>query len=126
MKKLAFAIITTICFSCGDSFVPYTLHIDNRTEDTIKIVFLDGSPYKMINPDTLYFPPKQKKLLYAAEGRLMKDGCYTGINENEVEIHTSSERKLRKNIWDVENWECKGARKEGWHLVFVIAENDLE
>ena len=120
-------VLTALCFGCGDRDVPYTLHIDNQTGDTIKIVFLEGSPYKMINPDSLYFSPKQKRLLYGAEGNPIRNGCdYTGINENEVEIHTSSGRKLQKDIWNVQNWKCEGARKSGWHLTFVITENDLE
>ena len=69
----------------------------------------------------------QKKVLHEAEGRMMKNGCgYTGIKENEVNISTTSGRELRKDIWNIDNWECRGAQKDGWNLTFIVTEEDLE
>ena len=128
MKKIIIVLIVLLIkfSSCGDVFVHYSLNVDNQTRDTIKIVFLDNSPYKMVNPDSLYFPPKHKKLLYGASGRVIEDGCYTGIKEKEIKVYTSSGRELRKDIWNVNNWECRGAKMEGWNMTFVITEYDLE
>ena len=126
MKKIIFIIILVVtCFSCGDTL--YTMYIDNQTSDSIQIVFLGKSPYIMITPDSLYFPPMQKRLLYGASGRASKDGCgYTGIKEEEIKISTFSGKKLRKEIWNVKNWDCNGSFKQGWEMNFVITENDLE
>jgi len=128
MKKAALLLITTICLNCGDVYVMYTMYIDNQTkDDTIKIVFLDKSPYTMIMPDYLFFPPMYKKLLYGAEGREIKNSCgYTGIKEEEVEVYSCSGKKIRKDIWNIDNWKCSGSKSEGWTLTFVITENDLE
>ena len=124
MKKIISITIAIVCFSC-DKYVPYTMYIDNQTNDTIQIVFLDKSPYKMLNADSLFFPPLQKKLFYNVEGDPMKEGCYTGIKEDEVKIVSVLGKSLRKDIWNVKNWICSGNFKDGWKMIFVITENDL-
>ena len=128
MKQITIVLIVLLVgFSnCGDIFVPYYLNIDNQTNDTIKIVFLGKSPYLTINPDSLIFSPKRKKILYGAEGRVIKDGCYTGIKKDEIMVYISSGKELQKDIWNINNWECSGIRKKGWELNFVITEDDLE
>jgi hypothetical protein len=103
------------------------LLIDNRTGETIKIEFNEKSPYRIINADYLFFSPNSKKMLYGAVGPASKDGCsYTGIKEGQVVIYTLSGRKLKKNIWDITNWDCVGSFNKGWEQTFVITENDLE
>ena len=130
MKKIAFIIFTAIAiiyFSCGDVWVRYAMYIDNQSSDTIKIVFHDESPYTIIRPDYLFFPPLQKKLLWGTSEHPIKDGCdYTGINEDEVTIYSTSEREIKKAIWEVSNWDCQGSFKDGWILTFVIEEEDLK
>jgi hypothetical protein len=96
MKRIVFIIIVIACFACGDRYVNYTMYIDNRTSDTIKIVFFNNSPYAMITADSLFFPPLRKKLLYGAEGEPLKDGCYTGIKEEDVKIYSISGKKYEK------------------------------
>ena len=126
MKKIIIIITVIVFYGCGDVFVPYTLNIDNASRDTIKIVFFEKSPYAKINPDFLLFFPKQKKLLYGAEGHPVENGCdYTGILEEECKVYTSSGKTLRKEIWNVNNWGCKGSKKGGWEKTFVITEEDL-
>ena len=126
MIGLIIVILVEFSSSC-DVFTPYHLNIDNQTSDTLKIVFLGKSPYIMVSPDSLIFPPKHKKMLYGAVGRAIKDGCdYTGIKEDEIKVNTSSGRELRKVIGNVDNWDCKGSYKHGWDMTFVITENDLE
>jgi hypothetical protein len=125
MKKII--LILLFGFSNCDPYVPYYLNIDNRTTDTIKIVFLGNSPYIMINSDSLIFPPKYKKMLWGTEGHPTKDGCsYTGIKKDEIGIYTFSGKKLRKEIWDIKNWDCIGSYDNGWEQTFIITEDDLE
>ena len=60
-------------------------------------------------------------------GTAVKDGCrYTGILEDQVVIYSTAERKLRKAIWNVGNWDCEGSFRLGWEKTFVITEDDLE
>ena len=128
MKKIVFIIIivATICFSC-DFYALHSLSIDNQTNDTIKIVFVGKSPYKMMVEDSLYFPPLQKKAVYEIFAPSIRNGCdYTGIKKEEIEINTSSGRILKKDIWSVNNWDCKGSFSTGWKQTFVITEEDLE
>ena len=129
MKKTAYIIyiiIAVVCLSC-DIYVNYDMYIDNQTSDTIQIVFLDKSPYATIDPDSLFFPPLHKKLLYCGAGAPVKNGCnYTGIREEEIKVYSSSGKRLRKDIWNVNNWDCNGSYKQGWEMIFVIREDDLE
>lgn len=125
MKKILFIIIMAAIFSC-DKYEKYNLYIDNQTNETIKISFSGNSPYTNLNPENLFFHPLQQKLLYEEEGDAMKDGCYTGIKEDEVTIYSTSGKTVRKEIWDVNNWICNGSFEDGWEMIFVITENDLE
>jgi hypothetical protein len=128
VKTIAILLISIVCFRCEYRAI-YTMYIDNRTEETVKIEFNEKSPYSKIYvyPDSLFFPPNSKKMLYGTEGWATKDGCsYTGIKEDHVFIYTLSGRKLKKNIWDVTNWDCVGSFNKGWEKTFVITENDLE
>ena len=128
MKKIIILLLVVVIkFSSScDFYTPYHLIIDNQTSDTLKISFLGKSPYVMINPDSLVFPPKHKKVLYEATGAASKDGCYTGIKEDGIKIYISSGKVLQKNIWNVNNWNCNGSFKNGWDMTFVVTENDLE
>ena len=114
MKKIIVILVLLLMFLSCDPYVPYYLNIDNQTDDTIKIVFLGKSPYINIEPDSLYFPAKQTKMLWGTEGQPTSNGCdYTGIKKNEIEIFTFSGKKLRKEIWNVKNWKCDGSNKSG-------------
>lgn len=125
MKKIFLMLI--FGFMSCDRYTTYKLYIDNQTEDTIEIVFSAESPYSMINQEYLTFTSKSKKILYGAEGRIINDPCnYIGINEKEVEVRTSSGRKIRKDIWVISNWNCEGSDDKGWEQTFVITEDDLE
>jgi hypothetical protein len=127
MRNIVFIVMIAVFSGCGDKYAPYTVNIDNKTKDSLKIIFSGESPYININQDSLIFPPMSKKLLYMAYGRLMKNGCdYTGIIEEECEVFTSSGRRLKKEIWNVNNWDCNGCFECGWTMNFVIIEDDLE
>jgi hypothetical protein len=128
MKRIILiSMFMAVCVSCGDSYAPRVAYIDNQTRDTIKITFSGKSPYRMIDTNYLYFPPSNKKPLYGAVVRAAKDGCgYTGIKEGEIEIYTTSGKRLRKDIWNIDNWDCIGSFKQGWEKTFVVTENDLE
>lgn len=123
MKCIMLLTALLIVVSGCDIFAPYILIIDNQTNDTIGISFSEKSPYNGIR-EVL---PESIGVLYEAEGRATKNGCgYTGINEGEIDIQTSSGRTLKKEIWDVNNWNCNGSFRGGWNLTFVITEDDLE
>jgi len=127
MKKTILILLIALGVIGCDPYVSYYLYIDNRSEDTIKIVFLEKSPYLMINPDSLVFYPNSKKMLWGAEGTPSRDGCsYTGINKDEVEFVISSNKKLKKEIWNIKNWNCSGSYNNGWTKTFTINEEDLE
>ena len=100
------------------------MSIDNQTNDVIRMVFLEKSPY---GPNEFLFPPLQKTTFHDVEGSASRDGCsYTGINEDQVMIHSTTGRKLRKEIWNVGNWDCKGSFRLGWEKTFVVTEDDFE
>ena len=125
MKKLIFAFL--LCFtSCGDVYRQYSLIIDNRTDDTIRVVFSEG-PYAILNPEFLIFPPKQEKILFLTEKNATRDGCgYIWITKGDVAVYASSGRELQKEIWNADNWECRGSYQRGWEHKFVVTEDDLE
>jgi len=128
MKKLTIVLIVLLIVFWGCDFYGFhSLSVDNRTNDTIKVVFIDKSPYKMIvEPDSLYFPPLQKKMFYGVLAGATRYGCdYTGIKKDEIEIYTLSGKKLKKDIWNVNNWDCKGSFRSGWEKTFIIIEDDL-
>jgi len=126
MRKLTFLIIAAICSAC-DIYAEHSLSIDNQTNDTIRVVFLEKSPYKLIPQDDLIFPPLHKKHFYYVIATAGRDGCsYTGIKEGETMIYCTSGRKIRKAIWNVRNWDCSGSFRLGWEQTFVITEDDLE
>jgi hypothetical protein len=110
---------------CGDIKTPYYVHIDNCTDDTIRITIFEKPPYqKEMN---LEIPPKGKGIIFDQEVTARRNECkYILIYEGEVDIQTSSGRTLTKEIWDVNNWICKGSFKGGWERIFVITEDDLE
>jgi len=127
MKKIFIILLLFIIglSSCGDVYTHYSLIVDNQSMDTIIIIFSGKSPYIMINPDSLIFYPKHDKVLFETEGRAMKDGCYTGIKENEINIFALSGKKLQKDIWNVNNWNCSGSYKNDWKMTFIITDDDL-
>jgi hypothetical protein len=127
MKKKVIVVIAFVIGFWGCDYSSFlSLNIDNQTNDTIKIVFSEISPYyKTVNSDSLIFYPKCKKMFYGIETMELK-ACYTGIKENEIKVYTSSGRKLRKDIWDINNWICNEGYYRDWEVIFVITEEDLQ
>ncbi len=128
MKKLAVILLalSASTMSC-DFYAPYYMYVDNQTNDTVRITLLEESPYySEIDLEVL---PERKNLLYEEENDAMRNRCnylIRVINKGEVNVSTSSGRTLKKAIWDVNNWLCKGSFKGGWTQTFVITEDDLE
>jgi hypothetical protein len=81
MKKLTIVMITLfVGFLSCDWYEMRTAYIDNQTNDTIRIVFMDKSQYSKIQ-DAFVFLPKQKTMLYEIMVRASKEGCYMGIKK---------------------------------------------
>ena len=130
MKNLFLIIATAfLCVSCV-KYTPFALSVDNRTNDTIRIGFIEESPYSTIPIDSLVFPPQRFRILYMGNHALRpsENGCdYTGILKDQVEVEVYSGKVLTKEIWDVSNWDCVGSNyKNSWVQTFVIEEEDLE
>jgi len=127
MKNLLIFVIGILEFcSCGDVFTPFRLYIENQTTDTIKLVFTKESSLSVVDSTYLVFLPNTKKMLYGADHRYVNDGCYTNITKDNVTVQVSSGKSLVKEIWNIDNWNCTGAKHDGWTLTFVITEVDLE
>lgn len=126
MKKnnLIFSILL-ILFSCGDVYVPYQIGIDNKTNDTVKIYFFGNSAYTQ-GVDSVICLPNTKTVYSDHSGRALKDGCYTGINKDEVIVMTNNGKNLKKDIANLSNWECIGSYSAGWIMIFIIVDSDLE
>jgi len=125
-------IITVIGFlnACGDIWAPIKVGIDNQTSDTIQIKFLEKNSYYRIDSDSLIFVnPNQKTFLYQGIGQAI-NSCreFFKIEKDKLLINFSSGRALKKNLWDINNWNCKGSNtaEDGWTLIFVITESDLK
>ena len=126
IRKAVFIIIAAVCWSC-DIYAEYSLSIDNQTRDTIKIFFLESSSFKFSCPDTLIFPPLDKIKFFWVMSDAGRGGCgYTRIRKDDVIIYSTSGKKIEKAIWNHDNWNCNGSFWNGWHMTFVIKEDDLE
>ena len=122
MKKTLSILIILLCISCGDEFIPYYLIIDNQTSDTINITLpLNHKEYSFIS-----LPNTKNDLLKTNIRVIQNFNCDPLIEQNKVKIKTSSGRKLNKEMWNANNWECNGSTYKGWALTFIITENDLE
>ncbi len=116
--------------ACGDIWAPIKLEINNQTSDTIEIKFLEKVPYYRTDSDfQIFVNPNQKASLYEGIGQAI-NSCreFFKIEKDKLLINFSSGRTLKKDLWDINNWNCKGSNtdKEGWTLTFVVTESDLE
>ena len=102
--------------------------IDNNTQDTIEIVFIGQTSYTN-GTDSILALPMNQIIYYDAEGKKIKTKnfeCDPQISKDEVDITTSSNRMLIKDISDKENWECEtNSKNTYWRLIFQINETDL-
>jgi len=65
------------------------------------------------------------KLLFFAVICCVFCGCIR-IRKDDVIIYSTSGKKIEKAIWNHDNWNCNGSFWNGWHMTFVIKEDDLE
>ena len=102
--------------------------IDNKTQDTIEIIFTGQTAYTN-GTDSIYALPMNQIIYFDAEGKKIKTKnfeCDPKISKDEVDISTSSNRILIKDISDKENWECEtNSKNTYWRLIFKINETDL-
>jgi hypothetical protein len=124
-KTIVVLVISLIGFLSCERYIPYQIGIDNKTNDTIKVYFLNNAIYTQ-GVDSVICFPNSKKIYFNHSGRSSKYNCYTGINKNEVITSTSSGRNLKKDMTNLNNWECEGSYETGWFMTFVITEEDLE
>ena len=119
-RILFIVIILNGLISCGDQYIPYSLIIDNKTNDTITIFDKKFNNLFTINPNV-------KDLFFKTNIRLIYNyDCDPKIQEDDFLISTQSGRKLIKNMWIASNWICIGSDKNGWELTFIINEEDLQ
>lgn len=128
MKKIIFAVITVLLYSCH-CYTTYTIGISNQTNDTISVYFSGTSAYTQ-GVDSVIIYPHIDVIYFNWTGTAPCQGtinCYTGINKNEVNVKTSSGKVLKKDIVCLDNWICRrGNYTEGLDMTFVITEDDLE
>jgi hypothetical protein len=129
-KYLIFIIMIGFLNACGDIWAPIKVEINNQTSDTIQIKFLEKVSYYRIDSDSLIsVNPNQKTSLYEGIGQAI-NSCreFFKIKKDKLLINFSSGKTLNKDLWDINNWNCKGSNTadEGWILTFVITESDLE
>jgi len=115
-------------FICCDKYSDYQMIIDNNTLDTIEIVFSGQTAYTN-DIDSILALPERSTIYFDAEGYRVKSKnfeCDPQISENEVEIITSSNKTLTKEISNKENWECEtNSKNTYWRLIFRINNTDL-
>jgi len=130
MKNLGIIFITLSCglLSC-DEYSTYSFEIENNSSDTIRIYFTGATAYTN-GADSVVVNPNNNNIYYESEGRKIKSknfNCYPQISENETAIKTSSQRVLKKSIWDEVNWICETDNDNTYYrLIFTITESDLE
>ena len=129
MKKTMLFFLFLIFTSC-ETFTSYIMIIDNQSDDTIKIVFSENSEYyTSISSHPLIFPPRTKKEIDNFAAFRIECPCsfVQGIKESEIEVHTSSGKKVKKDIWKTNNWDCDdNIEKRIITQTFVITEEDLK
>ncbi len=126
MKKLLgllTVLFASLSVSSCDFYERHIMHIDNQTDDSIVITFSEKAPFLQRDWEIL---PHSECVIHDMHVPLNSTDCdYIRIREGEVDIQFSSGRTLKKEIWDANNWNCKGS--EGlWEQTFVITEDDLE
>ena len=126
-----------LCVSCGDSDSEYSYCIDNKTKYEMVLYFPEQSLENIEtillapNKETVifqYYVSSPKKLSCSNLNFLVKDYTYLVIDDGK--------KQLTKDIFDENNWECKGDKKSSLIMVgsyydnikrvFIIAEDDLE
>jgi len=136
MKKIVvlLSLIVGVSKCSCDEFILFSCYIDNKTADTIKIIFSEKHPFSNIEPDSLIFLPKSKKIFFELEEVQVSsffytsDECsYSGIKNDDIEIYMSSGRKLIKDFCDFKNnWDCIKHKNGDITKTFTINEEDLE
>ena len=128
IKNILLIIVSTCCVACNYC-APIVLNIDNQTNDTIMAkCFLKGSIFDKFASNGLVCLPQSITLFYSDEyHESINNGCdYPLLTKYFVGVYTSSGEKLRKEFWELDNWNCNGSFKQGWKMTFVITEEDLE
>ena len=112
--------------SC-DKYSDYQMIIDNRTNDTIMILFNGNNSYTN-GTDTILVKPQSKNMYYNSDGRTMKNwNCDPQINKEEVIVKISNNKTLKKDISNKDNWNCETDKKNTyWKMTFIIAIDDIE
>lgn len=112
--------------SC-DKYSDYQMIIDNRTNDTIMILFNGNTSYTN-GTDTILVKPQSKNMYYNSDGRTMKNwNCDPQINKEEVIVKISNNKTLKKDISNKDNWNCETDKKNTyWKMTFIIAIDDIE
>ena len=138
MKKLWLnLIILFLCVSCGDSDSEYYYCIDNKTKYEIVLYFPKQSLEEI---ETIFLPPNKETIIFQHYVHSPKKLSCTPPNfllESYTYLVVDDDIKhLTKDIFDDNNWECKGNKKRSFIMVgsyyddiksiFIITEDDLE
>jgi hypothetical protein len=116
-------IVLTACN--GGSYTSYTMSIDNRTQETLKIVYSRDTMARG-GKDSIICIPKKDNVYYRVETRAeetVKDPLLCNAKTN---IEVTNGRVLKKDISDSSNWLVAGNNLDGWKLTFVVTEDDIE
>lgn len=110
-----------------DKYSNYQIIIDNRTNDTIMILFSGNTSYTN-GIDSILVIPQSKNMYYNTEGRTMKNwNCDPQINKDEVIVKISNNKTLKKDISNKDNWNCETDKKNTyWKMTFLITMDDIE
>ena len=122
-------VLTVFVFglmSC-DKYSDYQMIIDNRTNDTIMILYNGNTSYTN-GTDSILVKPQSKNMYYNSEGWTMKNwNCDPQINKDEVVVKISDNKTLKKDISNKDNWNCETDKKNTyWKMTFIITMDDIE
>ncbi len=121
--KFLFAIITILLFGC-DKYSNYQKVIDNRSNDTITILFKGNTAYTN-GTDSILVIPQNTKMYYNVEGSTVDNWvCDPNISINEVTVKVSHNKTLKKDISKKENWNCE-TNNTNRKMTFIITINDF-
>lgn len=125
-KLIVLAVLVFGLMSC-DEYSDYQMIIDNRTNDTIMILYNGNTSYTN-GTDSILVKPQSKNMYYNAEGRTMKNwNCDPQINKDEVNVKISNSKTLKKDISNKDNWNCETDKKNTyWKMTFIITMDDIE
>jgi hypothetical protein len=123
---IVLSVVVLGLISC-DEYSDYQMIIDNRTNDTILILYKGNTSYTN-GTDSVLVKPQSENMYYNSEGRTMKNwNCDPQVIRDEVIVKISGNKTLKKDISNMDNWNCEtDTNNTYWKMTFIITMDDIE